>query len=74
MVEMVTEVCLATVQLYLEKSAQERSPKLEKLALESMNILGEKQNQFTEADKKVYEQGLKVFSLENPKSGAGEKT
>lgn len=61
MVELVTEVCVATIQLYLEKSEEERTEKLIKLAKESVKILAEKQDQLTERDKEIYQQGLALL-------------
>ncbi len=58
MVELETEVCLATIQLYLEKPVQQRSEKLKALAKESMKILATKQAQFRPQDKALYERFL----------------
>lgn len=58
MVELETEVCLATIQLYLEKSPEKRTEKHKKLALESMKILAGKAEQFNESDQALYEKAL----------------
>lgn len=58
MIELQTEVCLATVQLFLEKKPEERNEKLTILCKESMNILETKQDQFSTADKKLYQRAL----------------
>lgn len=58
MVELETEVCLATIQLYLEKTPEQRTEKHKLLALESMKILSTKTSQFNEHDKALYQQAL----------------
>lgn len=58
MIELETEVCLATIQLYLEKPPEKRTEKHKTLALESMKILGTKLEQFNQRDKALYEQAL----------------
>lgn len=58
MVELETEVCLAAIQLYLEKPEEKRTKKHKKLVMESMQILAKKQNQFTARDEALYKKAL----------------
>lgn len=54
MVDIETEVSLATIQLYFEKTEEARTAKLKALAQESFQILGKKQEQMNEYDKILY--------------------
>lgn len=58
MVDLETEVSLATLQLYLEKAPEKRSPRLRKLARESLTILQTKEEQMTAQDKALYVEAL----------------
>lgn len=58
MVELTTEVSLATVQLYLEKSPEDRTEKHKKIAIEALKILETKQAQFNTNDQILYQRGL----------------
>lgn len=59
MVELQTEVSLAVIDSYLSKNPEERTEKHRKLADEAMKILSEKQNQFSERDKVLYQRFLR---------------
>ncbi len=63
MIELQTEVCLAVLDSYLEKSPQDRSEKHQKLAQEALDILKSKQNQFSPKDKALYERFLAETQL-----------
>lgn len=55
MIELQTEVCLAVVESYLDKSPEQRNEKHTTLLKEAMAILEEKQGQFSPKDQALFQ-------------------